>query len=211
MDLFLELTKNVIIHKNQGFALYFYLNGQVIEQVSGKVSTDDSDDITYNTNFRLASVSKQFIAYSIVELIFDNKLNYNTSVLEIFSELPNYFEHITIRNLLNHTSGIYDYEDMPHSESDKQIQDIDILDFLKTTTDTYFEAGTKYKYSNTAYILLGLIVEKVSGMSIVEFIENNIFKKAYMDDSKVNVEGITKIKNRAYGHLLESNKLLVKD
>ena len=212
MELFSKLTKDIIVHENQGYALYFYYNGKTLEKVNGKLSTNDSLDISFDTNFRLASVSKQFIAYSIINLIQEGLLDYNTNILEIFSDLPSYFKDIKIKNLLNHTSGIYDYEDMPHHETDPQIQDSDILDFLKTTNQTYFEVGTKYKYSNTAYILLGLIVEKVSKEKITDYIENNVFKKAGMINSKVNLEGITKIKNRAYGHLLDSNNnLVVKD
>ena len=212
MQIFEQLTKNILKTNAQGYALFYYNNGFTLEKVNGKVSDLTSDDITFNTNFRLASVSKQFIAFSIVNLIKENKISYETNILSIYSDLPKYFENITIKNLLNHTSGIYDYEDMEHSDDDPQVQDKDILDFLKTTNDTYFKVGTKYKYSNTAYILLGLIVEKISKMSISEYIENNVFKKAGMLKSKVNIQGVTEIENRAYGHLLdEDNNLYVKD
>ena len=212
MKLFQQLTKNILIHDSQGYALFYYNNGETLEKVNGKVSNENSDDITFNTNFRLASVSKQFIAFSIINLIKEKKITYETNILTIFNDLPEYFKNISIKNLLNHTSGIYDYEDMEHSDNDPQVQDKDILDFLKTTNDTYFPVGTKYKYSNTAYILLGLIVEKISGTSINDYIENNVFKQAGMIKSKVNIQGVTEIENRAYGHLLDyQNNLYVKD
>lgn len=212
MKIFEKLTKNILKCNNQGYALYYYNNGETLELVNGKVRDQFSEDITFNTNFRLASVSKQFIAFSIVNLIQEEKISYETNILTIFNDLPDYFKNITIKNLLNHTSGIYDYEDMEHKEDDPQVKDKDILDFLKKTNDTYFKVGTKYKYSNTAYILLGLIVEKVSKMSISEYIENNVFKKAGMLKSKVNIQGVTEIENRAYGHLLDNeNNLYVKD
>ena len=212
MQIFEKLTKNILKTNDQGYALFYYNNGHILEKVNGKVSDEASEDINYNTNFRLASVSKQFIAFSIVNLILENKISYETNILTIFSDLPSYFKNITIKNLLNHTSGIYDYEDMDHQEDDPQVVDKDILDFLKTKNDTYFAVGTKYKYSNTAYILLGLIVEKISGFSISDYIENNVFKKAGMNKSKVNIQGVTEIENRAYGHLLDSsNNLYVKD
>ena len=205
MQIFEKLTKNILKTNDQGYALFYYNNGHILEKVNGKVSDEASEDINYNTNFRLASVSKQFIAFSIVNLILENKISYETNILTIFSDLPSYFKNITIKNLLNHTSGIYDYEDMDHQEDDPQVVDKDILDFLKTKNDTYFAVGTKYKYSNTAYILLGLIVEKISGFSISDYIENNVFKKAGMNKSKVNIQGVTEIENRAYGHLLDSS------
>lgn len=212
MELFKTLMNNVLVHENQGYALYFYHKGYVFEKTSGKQKENDSDDIKFDTNFRLASVSKQFIAFSIVNLIKSNMIDYETNIKTIFDELPDYFLNITVKHLLNHTSGIYDYEDMPHKENDPQIKDKDIIDFLKTTSKTYFIPGTNYKYSNTGYILLGLIVEKISSRPIDDYIENQVFKVAGMNDSKVNIEGKTKISNRAYGHLInDSNELYVKD
>lgn len=206
------LKEKNIVHKDQGYALYCYNKGKEYTEVNGKVREVNSDDITFDTNFRLASVSKQFIAYCIVNLINEGLINYDTDILKIYPNLPSYFSEITIKHLLNHTSGIYDYEDMPHNEDDAQIMDRDILTFLCTTASTYFKPGTKYKYSNTAYILLGLIVEDVSKQSIVNYIEENIFQKAGMSNSKVNIQGITEIKNRAYGHIINNEgNLEVKD
>lgn len=206
-----ELLTGAIIHENQGFAVYYYEKGQVLEQYKGKLHCDKNEQITNSSNFRLASVSKQFIAYSIVDLIYKNKLSYNTKIIDIYPDLPKYFNKITIRNLLNHTSGIYNYESIPHKDGE-QVKDRDILTFLKNTDNTYFEVGSTYKYSNTAYVLLGLIIEDITHQSISEYIDENIFKKAHMDNSKVNVEGTTIINHRAMGHLLnKENKLYMKD
>lgn len=206
-----ELLKNVVIRHDQGYALYYYENGESIEEVSGKLSISRDELITFDSNFRLASVSKQFIAFGIVNLIKKNLLSYDTKIKEIFADLPDYFNKITIRNLLNHTSGILDYEDMPHEEDEPQLKDDDIIDFLKNTNTTYFDVGTTYKYSNTAYILLGLIIRKISKKSIGEFLDKIIFNKANMNTSCVNYEGITDIKNRAFGHIILNDMLHQKD
>lgn len=211
MDLLESLLKNVIKHPEQGYALYFYHNGNIIEKVNGVLSNIDSPDISLESNFRLASVSKQFIAFGIVDLVLKGLLSLDTSIHTIFFELPDYFKSITVMNLLNHTSGIYDYENMIHNDDDPQLHDEDIITFLKTTDKTYFEVGSKYQYSNTAYILLGLIIKKISSQSIGEYLEENIFKKADMKNTVVNYEGITDINERAYGHLLIDNELVVKD
>lgn len=210
MNVLEKLKQNVVRHKDQGYALYFYNNGEEYKEVNGKVSDSLSDDITFDSCFRLASVSKQFVAYAIVQLIKENKLSYDTTIKSLYEELPDYFNNITIKNLLQHTSGIYDYEDMEYDRT-KQLQDIEIIDFLKTTDKTYFTPGETYRYSNTAYILLGLIVGKVSNMEIKDYIEQNVLYKAGMYNSYVNIQGVTKIKNRAYGHVLENNELVVKD
>ena len=99
-------------------------------------------------------------------------LDYDTTIKEIFNDLPEYFNKITIKHLLTHTSGIYDYETTPHKDDDKQILDRDILTFLQTTTQTYFEPGSKYQYSNTGFILLGLIIEEVRKEKIAIYLGN---------------------------------------
>lgn len=210
-NLFEKITKHVIINDKQGYAFYFQYEDKIIQKTKGKLSDEQSDEITYDTHFRLASVSKQFIAMGIITLVEKNKLSYHTIVKEIFHDLPDYFNQITIQHLLNHTSGIYDYEDMPHLESDPQVLDQDIIPFLKTTTSTYFTQGEQYRYSNTAYILLGLIIEKVSNQKIDEYLKENVFKKANLFDTYVNYQGKTIIPKRAYGHILENGKLIVKD
>ena len=210
MDILKKLKENVVIRSDQGYALYFYNDGKEYKEINGKVADENSDDITYDSCFRLASVSKQFIAYAIVKLINDKKLTYDTTIKSLYNELPDYFNKITIKNLLQHTSGIYDYEDMEYNK-ETQLQDEEIIDFLMTTDKTYFEPGSTYRYSNTAYILLGLIVGKVSNMEIKEYIEQNVLFSAGMNDSYVNIQGKTEIKNRSYGHVVENDKLIVKD
>lgn len=211
MTIFEQLTNNIILHPDQGYAFYYYNNKEEIEEVNGKETLEGSNNISFNSNFRLASVTKQFIAFGIVRLINQGLLSYDTKVKELYPELPDYFNKITIKNLLNHTSGLYNYEDIPHNEDDQQIQDNDIIPFLKATKGTYFEPGTVYRYSNTAYVLLGVIITKVTGLSLGEFYDA-IFKEAGMVNSIVNYQGKTKVLNRAYGHLIdEENNLYVKD
>ena len=177
-EVYKKIMNQVIINKEQGYALYFKYNDILIEKTNGLEREDDRFHITFNTCFRLASVSKQFIAYAILLLIEEQLLSFSTPITEIFDDLPQYFKKITIQQLLNHTSGIYDYEKMPHQENDEQIKDKQVLEFLKTTTHTYFKPGTKYQYSNTGYILLGQIIEQISKTKIDEYLKEKIFTKA---------------------------------
>ncbi len=211
MTIFEQLTSNIILHPNQGYAFYYYNNKEEIEKVNGKESLEDGNNISCNSNFRLASVTKQFIAFGIIRLINQGLLSYDTTIKELYPEFPDYFNKITIKNLLNHTSGLYNYEDIAHKEDDPQIQDDEIILFLKETKGTYFEPGTTYRYSNTSYILLGVIITKITGLSLGVFYDA-IFKEADMINSVVNYQGRTNVLNRAYGHLInkESN-LYVKD
>ena len=203
-----ELLKDVIIDSYQGYAFYYRKKDQIIEEYSGFESVNTFTPIKDKTCFRLASVSKQFIAFAIKTLIDEDKLSMNTTLYSLFDNMPEYTKNISVANLIYHTSGIYDYEDMDHS--DEQISDEDVLNYIRTTKDTYFEIGSKYQYSNTAYVILGLIVEKVSGKKIGEYMDE-IFTKLGMSYTKVNYQGETVFPERAYGHIYVDGKLVEKD
>lgn len=203
-----KLLKGLIVNDRQGYAFYFQDNEDIIEKYQGFENLLTNSLVNKFTNFRLASCSKQFIAYAIYQLIKQNLLTFDTKLNSIL-DLGEYANDITIKHLLNHTSGLPDYEDMPHT--DEQIHDIDVLKYLKTLKSLKFTPGTNYAYSNSGFVLLGLIIEKITSKSINEYIEKEIFEKIGMLDSCVNIQGITKIKNRAYGQGLVNNELQTMD
>lgn len=162
--------------------------------------------IDETTNFRLASVTKQFTAMAVMLLVHDGKLRYENRLTDIFPEFPEYGKTITIRNLLNHTSGLLDYEDlMPKYEGvpgDQipQIQDSGVFDLLKQQRTTKFVPGTKWDYSNSGYVLLGLVVAKVSGVPFGQFLHNRIFVPLQMTRTVAYEKGKNEVSNRAFGH-----------
>ena len=123
--------------------------------------------IDAHTNFRLASCSKQFTAMAVMLLVHDGKLHYEDRLTDIFPDFPDYGKSITIRNLLNHTSGLLDYEDLMAQpapgtppEEIPQIKDAGVLELLKQQKTTKFPPGTKWDYSNSGYVVLAMVVEK---------------------------------------------------
>ena len=132
----------------------------------------------------------------------------DTTLYSLFDNMPEYTKNIKVSNLIYHTSGIYDYEDMDHT--DCQICDEDVLNYIRTTDKTYFEIGSKYQYSNTAYVILGLIIEKVSNEKIGDYL-GKIFNDLGMTYTKVNYQGTTEFDSRAYGHIKEGDKFIEKD
>jgi CubicO group peptidase (beta-lactamase class C family) len=163
------------------------------------------------TNFRLASCSKQFTAMAIMLLVHDGKLHYQDRLTDIFPDFPEYGRSITIRNLLNHTSGLQNYEDLmaqpdPSIPSDEipQIQDEEVLQILKQQKTTKFVPGSKWEYSNSGYVLLGIIVSRVSGKSFPEFLQERIFKPLGMTNTLAYVKGKNEIPKRAYGNTKEN-------
>ena len=169
-----DMIFDIVDDAYQGYALYYREKDKIIEEYSGFADIDTFRPVRRYTNFRLASVTKQFIGYGILTLVKKNLLSLDDKLFDMFDDMPEYTKTITIRNMLNHTSGLLNYEDMNHT--DEQIHDIDVLNYIRKTDKQYFETGLKYQYSNTAYVLLGLIIEKVSNQNLDEYLKQEIFK-----------------------------------
>src|SRR5262252_4842471 len=168
--------------------------------------------IDSQTDFRLASFTKQFTATCIMLLVRDGKLHYDDHLTDIFPEFPGYGKSITIRNLLNHTSGLPDYEDIlmkqyPNTPPDQipQILDAGVLKSLEQQTAGQFAAGSKWQYSNSGYATLAMIVEKVSGKPFGQFLHDRIFAPVHMDNTLAYEKGKNEVPNRAFGHTKENN------
>jgi CubicO group peptidase (beta-lactamase class C family) len=165
------------------------------------------------TDFRLASCSKQFTAMSIMLLVHDGKLRYDDKLTDVFPDFPAYGKAISIRNLLNHTSGLPDYEDlMAAAEKRKgaaiwtpthQIQDAEVLDLLKQETAGKFAPGTQWSYSNSGYVVLGLAVARISGKPFAQFLRERIFASLGMSQTLAYEKGKGEVSQRAYGHSKE--------
>jgi len=155
---------------------------------------------TPETDYRLASVSKQFTAMAVMLLAKDGRLRYDQPVRDFLPELPAAARSVTVRHLLNHTSGLWDYEDVIPESRTAQLDDRDVLALVSSKDSLYFPAGSQYRYSNSGYVLLGLIVARVSGMSFPAFLRARIFLPLGMGATVAHVEGSDTIPRRAYGY-----------
>ena len=168
--------------------------------------------IDSHTNFRLASFTKQFTAMAIMLLVHNGKLHYEDRLTDVFPDFPDYGRSITIRNLLNHTSGLLDYEDLmtppaanTPPEKIPQIQDAEVLKLLEQQKTTKFAPGTKWAYSNSGYVVLGLVVAKASGQSFGQFLQERIFAPLQMKNTIAYEKGKNEVPYRAYGHTRVEN------
>lgn len=195
-----------------GIALYIETNGKTIYNKGFGLTDTNKERISSKTNFRLASVSKQFTAMCIVLLEKDQKLSFDDPISKFFPELPaELSQKILLHHLITHTSGIPDYEEIMDNSSKKQLLDIDVLNILKTQNKTYFDPGSQFRYSNTAYALLALIIEQVSGQSFPEFMKDRIYRPLKMKNSVV-YESKRKIPFRSMGFARDNeNKLYAND
>jgi CubicO group peptidase (beta-lactamase class C family) len=202
-----SLLKSSIGLNEPGIALYIENNGRVIYNKGFGIVEDESlKQPKPNTNFRLASVSKQFTAMCILLLEQDKKLSIDDPISRYFPELPqSVSDKISIRQLITHSSGIIDYEEVMDNSILKPLLDIDVLNILSKQEKTYFKPGTEFRYSNSAYALLALIVERVSGQSFPEFMKDRIFEPLKMKNSMV-YEANAKIPNRSFGFARDKNE-----
>lgn len=196
--------------RSPGVAILARRGGQTVFQHGyGVRDLSSLAAIDPETNFRLASCTKQFTAMAIMLLVHDRKLKYEESLAELFPEFPAYGATITISNLLHHTSGLPDYETLmerqeknggPKWTDENQIHDADVLALLEKERMTSFPPGTKWAYSNSGYVVLGLVVAKVSGKSFGDFLHERIFGPLKMDRTIAYERGKNEVVNRAFGN-----------
>lgn len=229
-----------------GAALLVLRDGEpVVRRTVGLADVGAGVPVTPATNFRLASVSKQFTAAAVLLLAEDGRLRLDDPVRRWLPALPASADGVTLHHLLSHTSGLHDYEDLMAAEFQGQVRDADVLCLLAsgqpcapgdatvrdgngesvayaadaaakppasraataaadtTAADSgepYFPPGSAYRYSNSAYALLALVVERASGMAYPDFLRERIFAPLGMDHTVAFVDGVNAPANRAFGH-----------
>jgi CubicO group peptidase (beta-lactamase class C family) len=193
-----------------GMAVLIIKNGTTLyKDGSGLADIDGNITIGTHTVFRMASVSKQFTAACIILLKNRKLLSYEDNLLKFFPDFNKEVgSKIKIKHLLTHTSGIMDYEELIPADQKEQVSDTDVLEFLKPQAKTYFEAGSKFRYSNSGFCLLEQIVERASGQNFVTFIKANIFEPLGMTNSTI-YEARRPMPNRAIGYARNKEGKLV--
>jgi CubicO group peptidase (beta-lactamase class C family) len=194
--------------REPGVSVAVVRDGQVIARISrGAADVEGRVDATPATNYRLASLTKQFTATAILLLVKDQKLRLDQTIDAFFPGMPAYAKTITIRHLLTHTSGLWDYEDLIPRSQTTQFKDAEAVKFSSTHATLYFPPGSKFQYSNTGYAALAEIVAKASGMRFADFLATRVFKPAGMSSTVAYEDGISTIRNRAYGYSFKGGVL----
>lgn len=174
----------------------------VYERALGLRDVNTGEKVDTESIFELASVSKQFTAMAIMMLHQGGKLSYEDSLEKFIPGLP--YQGVTIRHLLNHTSGLPDYQDImdKHWDKSKVAGNKDNIEYLaKYAPPVLFSPGTKYEYSNTGYMLLGSIVEAASGHDFIAFCKTHIFVPLKMTSTSIRTgEEKIMLENMAWGH-----------
>ncbi|GAA4326487.1 serine hydrolase [Mucilaginibacter gynuensis] len=183
--------------------------GKIVYQRSlGYADIEHKRPLNNNTLFNLASLSKQFTATAIMILVEQHKLSLDSRLDSCLNELS-FYKNIRIKDLLTHTSGLPDYEERfaAHWDRSHVAQNQDVIALLaRYQPAVHFAAGENWAYSNTAYVLLASIIERVSGISYAEFLKRHIFRPLHMRRSRVFVTRITHhelLANSALGYVMD--------
>lgn len=167
-------------------------NGHIVYQHGfGLAEFEDAVPNTANTRFAIASLTKQFTAAAILQLRDAGKLSLEDSICDRFDPCPDAWKPVRIKNLLNHTSGIVDYEEPLGLGSPDYVAFVSRPDNIQRALDQArakpleFTPGLKWHYSNTGYIVLARVIERACGCSYASYITNNLLIPAGMTRSGV--------------------------
>ncbi len=171
-------------HQFMGAVLVARGDKILFKKAYGSANLEWSIPNTTTTRFRIASVTKQFTAAAILLLEERGKLRIEDPIKKYYPDAPAAWDKISLVNLLQHTSGIANYTDEPDMGS-WMTQPNTPAELVKRVRDKplQFEPGAEMRYSNTGYVLLGIAIEKASGMSYAAFLKQNIFDPLGMKDS----------------------------
>ncbi|MCX5768637.1 MAG: serine hydrolase [Gemmatimonadetes bacterium] len=162
--------------------------------------------VTTRTNFRLASVTKQFTAAATLLLVKDGKLTLDETLADIWPDFPAYGRRVTVKQLLTHTGGLLSYEDFVPDSQTRQTKDAEVVDMMKHVDSTYFAPGSQFRYSNTGYAVLAEIVAKRSGIPFATFLRDRIFVPLGMHKTIAREDRGGPVLMRAYGHSMVDGK-----
>lgn len=176
----------------------------VVKKSFGLADLEARTAATPQTNYRLASVTKQFTATAVLLLRQDGKLQLEDPVRKWLPALPEALQPVTVRHLLTHTGGVIDYEDFVADDA-PQVHDADVLRLLEKENRVYFPAGSNYRYSNSGYALLALVVEKASGKTFATFLRERIFQPLGMNGTVAFEDGVSTIAHRAFGYSMSGS------
>jgi len=209
-----QIDSLALIHASKGFngnVLYSKNNSIVFTGNYGFSDFTSKKPLNDSTVFELASLSKQFTALAIVQLVEKDLINYNTKVNKIIDNFP--YRNITIEHLLRHQSGLPDYQKLFYDKKNwnrkKMATNQDVLNVLaKLKPSLVFEPGSKYDYDNTGYAVLALIIETLSKQPFEAYVTKNIFKPAGMETARVfNLKNNTRsLNNTANGYTYNKKK-----
>ena len=200
------VTTNELQNNSPGGSVLVSKKGKILlHKDFGKSNFELDVDVNAKSVFRIASLSKQFTAVAILKLYEEGKIDIEAPIGTYLQGYPKHLDNVKVSHLLSHTSGIKDYLNLPNFDSDARRIDLtpkELANLFKNEP-LDFKPGSQYDYSSSGYVLLGLIIESVTGQKYSEYMQNEIFKpiglkNTYCDDTSQLIE------NRVSGYIKDS-------
>jgi D-alanyl-D-alanine carboxypeptidase len=207
-----SLMSSIYVSDSPGAAIAVIRDGSVVfKKGYGLADLDSKEQITSSTNFNICSMTKQFTAYAILQLQREGKLSLDDTLSRFFPDLaPRVAGIVSVRQLLTHSSGIVDHYSYVDRAQYKEFWDKDVLAVIRSVDSLYFQPGSRYRYSNTAFCLLALIIEKLAGMTYQKYVFDHVFRPLNMMNSSV-IQPDFDISHRAFGYDVEKDTLRISD
>jgi D-alanyl-D-alanine carboxypeptidase len=197
-----ELDKAASMGKFSGVWLWAK-NGKVISSgARGKADRERGVDNTLNTQFRIGSMNKMFTAVAVLQLVERGKLSLDDTIGKILPDYPNadVASKVKVRHLLSHTGGTGDIFGAEFEAHRLELKTLEDYVKLYGKRDLKFEPGARWEYSNYGFLLLGVLIEKLSGKSYYDFVAENIYKIGGMSHSGSEPESV-EVPNRSKGYM----------
>jgi len=207
---------DTLSQKNFSGVILVAHNDQIIEKRAyGKANIEFNVENSIDTKFNIASISKLFTAVATLQLYEQNQLSLNIPIGEYLPDYPNKIvrDSVTVHQLLTHTSGLNNFY-VADLNKIKNLEYKKIADFvpLFVNDSLLSKPGTKYNYSATGMVLLGLIIEELSGISYYDYLKENIFEPAKMTNTtELEIDSIVYNKASGYTSMFGENKILSKN
>lgn len=193
-----------------GIAAVVIRRGKIVgTHTFGVASLEFNVPVTNNTVFEIGSVSKQITAAAIMLLVEDGKLSLDEPISKYMPQVPQSWTDVTVRHLLNHTSGIRSYSSLTGFELSNLMKADNFIEKL-AIHPLEFSPGSKYKYNNSGYNLAAYLIETASGMSYMDFLRIRIFRPLEMNLSGDRDPQFI-IKNRATGYEWKESRFVGRD
>jgi D-alanyl-D-alanine carboxypeptidase len=182
-----ELAKKLLLKPVAGVSVAVARDGEVLfARGYGMANLEHSVAVTPDTVFHIASVSKNILAAVLLQLVEEGKLNLDDDVTKYVPEAPTQGRRITVRQLLNHTSGIHSFTSLPEAATNERLDltHDQVLALIKNAPFD-FEPGTAWRYNNTSFYLAGMVVERVTKQEYGAYVRDRLFKPLQMNSAQL--------------------------
>jgi CubicO group peptidase (beta-lactamase class C family) len=204
-----EIDKAAATGKFSGVWMWAKNDEALTSGARGKADRERGIDNTLNTRFRIGSMNKMFTAVATLQLVERGKLSLDDTLGKILPDYPNanVASKVKVRHLLSHTGGTGDIFGPKFEAHRLELKTLQDYVKLYGERDLQFEPGTRWEYSNYGFLLLGVLIEKVSGKSYYDLVAENIYKVAGMNNSGSEPESV-EVANRSKGYMREQFEIV---